>query len=146
MEKGILQALLIYFIGFGTAWLIYLIYGHPYIHAPGFHHLMIGLTLFVGFFWMLSAIFYFFFKKKSTKLKSFIISNLIILFCFIFYLTYTLLEVNNNDRLKDNHSKNEIKMESKGDTTYVYHNKNIVYIKVKDSILLNLIENIKLEE
>jgi uncharacterized membrane protein YeiB len=145
LKEGIIKAFLIYLIGFGLAWFVYSIYGHPYIHAPGFHHLIIFFTLIIGLFITIGAILFFFLKKKSSRLKVFIITNLIILFSFVFYF-YNLIVYKEKDNTFKEESKNEIITESNGDTTYVYQNKNIVYLKVKDSVLIDLIKDIELIE
>ncbi len=145
MKKGVLKALTIYLVGFTIAWLIYSIYGHPYIHAPGFHHLIVFFTFLIAIFWTIGAILFFFLKKKSIALKSFIVTNLIFISCFSFYIYYSLVSENQNDPF-DNEPKNEIISETKGDTTFVYHNGNVVYMKVKDSVLLDFLKDIKFEE
>jgi hypothetical protein len=144
MKKGILYAFLIYIVGFGIAGLVFLIFGHPYIHAPGLHHIIIFLTFITGVIVLIAAILAYFLKKKSKKLQFFIISNLIIIFSFAIYV-WSIIYVDNGDD-DINIQNNTVSTEYKGDTTYVYHNGNIVYIQVKDSVLLNFMENIKLEE
>ncbi|MEE9408232.1 MAG: hypothetical protein V3V28_09170 [Polaribacter sp.] len=139
MKKGILLALSIYFIGFGVAWLIYMIFGHPYIHAPGFHHLMILLTFIVGVIWTIGTILQFFLTERPKKLKGFIITNLFIITCFILYISYTLKDINKIDVTEKN-EKNEISTEIKGDTIRIYHNSKVVYLKIKDSVLIENIE------
>jgi len=145
MKQGIIKALLIYVFGFGLAWLIYSIFGHPYIHAPGFHHFIIFFTLIVGIIWTIIAILNFYIKRKTQKLKSFIITNLIVIIGLISSFIYDMKDYNNVE-FESKPPKNQIISETKGDTTNVFHNGNIVFIKVKDSILLNLMENITFEE
>ena len=52
MKKGIIQALLLYIIGFGSAFLYLLFNGEIYAHAPSPHHLMIALTILSGIIWL----------------------------------------------------------------------------------------------
>jgi hypothetical protein len=50
--KGFLKVLTYYLVGLGLAGLSYSIVGHPYIHGPGFHHIIILLTFLGGFLWL----------------------------------------------------------------------------------------------
>ncbi|WP_203256762.1 hypothetical protein [Hyunsoonleella ulvae] len=135
MEKGILQSLLFYGIGFGIAGIAYAIIGNPYIHAPGIHHLILFLTLVIGLIWNFISIGTFFFKAKTEKLKGIIISNsLIIISCFLYVAIPIYLESNEKTFIESDFVRTEIK----GDTTKLYHNDNLIYIKVKDSVILDL--------
>jgi hypothetical protein len=135
MKKGILKTLILYAIGFGIAGISYLTIGHPYIHAPGLHHLIIFLTLIIGLSWTLASVITFFFKIRTEKLKWIIISNgLIIISCFL----YVAVPIYYNSKEVDEIKSNTIHTEIKNDTTELYHNGNLIYIKVKDSVLLDL--------
>ena len=88
MEKGIIQSLILYSAGFGLAEIIYLIYGHPYIHAPGLHHLIILLTLAIGLAWTLYSLNKIVFKNGNPKYSGIIISNCLVfigMFLYIFF-------------------------------------------------------------
>ncbi|NEV95094.1 hypothetical protein G3567_13210 [Psychroflexus sp. YR1-1] len=135
MKKGILKTLLFYGIGFGVAGIIYVIIGNPYIHAPGIHHLILFLTLAVGLIWTLISIRIFFFKAKTEKLKGIIILNsLIIISCFLYVAIPIYLDSNKKTFIESDFVRTEIK----GDTTKLYHDDNLIYIKAKDSVILDL--------
>ena len=135
LRKGILKTLLFYGIGFGIAGISYAIIGNPYIHAPGVHDLILFLTLVIGLIWTLISIGFFFFKAKTGKLKGIIISNsLIIISCFLYVATPIYLDSNKKTIVKSD----LVRTETKGDTTELYHNDNLIYIKVKDSVILDL--------
>lgn len=87
LKFGILQTLVFYIFGFITSGIIYLIFGHPYIHAPGLHHIAILLMYLIGVIWALISVIYFFSKKKTDNLRGIIITNLILIFIFIMYLS-----------------------------------------------------------
>ncbi len=135
MKKGILKALLFYGIGFGIAGIAYAVIGNPYIHAPGIHHLILFLTLIIGLIWTLTSIVFFFFKAKTDKLKGVIITNsFIIICCFLYVAIPIYLDSNKKTLIEPDFIHSEIK----GDTTELYHNNNLIYIKVKDSVILDL--------
>lgn len=135
MKSGIIKTLLFYGIGFGIAGIVYAIIGNPYIHAPGIHHLILFLTLVIGLIWTLISTGIFFFNAKSEKLKGIIISNsLIIIGCFLYVGIPIYLDSNEKTFIESDFVRTEIK----GDTTELYHNNNLIYIKVKDSVILDL--------
>ncbi|WP_299315999.1 hypothetical protein [uncultured Aquimarina sp.] len=135
MKTGILKTLLFYGIGFGIAGIAYAIIGNPYIHAPGVHHLILFLTLVIGIIWVLISIGFFFFKAKTDKLKGIIITNsIIILSCFLYVAIPIYLDSTEKTFIESDFVRTEIK----GDTTKLYHNNNLIFIKVKDSVILDL--------
>ncbi|SEB48561.1 hypothetical protein SAMN04489761_0989 [Tenacibaculum sp. MAR_2009_124] len=71
MKSGILKTLKLYGIGFGLAEISYLTIGHPYIHAPGMHHLILFLTLVSGLIWTFISLIKFYFKIKTPCSLSF---------------------------------------------------------------------------
>ena len=135
MKKGILRTLLFYGIGFGIAGISYVTIGHPYIHAPGVHHLILFLTLIIGIIWTLTSIGVFIFKSKTDKLKGIIIANsIIILSCFLYVAIPIYLDSTEKTFIESDFVRTEVK----GDTTKLYHNNNLIFIKVKDSVILDL--------
>ena len=137
MKKGILKTLVFYGIGFGIAGLVYLIFGHPYIHAPGFHHLILFLTLIAGLVWTLIILFAFLKKGRTRERKGILITSSLILISSFLYVAIPIVTEADNDYGEVAES---LRTEIKGDTTFIYHNGNPVYIKVKDSVLLDFIK------
>jgi len=135
MKKGILKALMFYGIGFGIAGIVYAIIGNPYIHAPGFHHLILFLTLVIGLIWTLASIGIFFFKAKTNNLRGIIVTNsLIIVSCFLYVSVTIYLDSTEKTFIESNFVRTEVK----GDTIELYHNDHLIFIQVKDSVLLDL--------
>jgi hypothetical protein len=135
MKSGIIRSLIFFGIGFGIAGIAYAIIGNPYIHAPGVHHIILLLTLVTGLIWTLISLVSFIFKSKSKKLKGTIITNiLVILSCFL----YVAIPIYLDSTEKTFIESDIIRTEVKGDTTELYHNDNLIFIKVKDSIILDL--------
>ena len=135
MKKGILKTLLFYATGFGIAGISYVTIGHPYIHAPGAHHFILFFTLVIGIIWTLINIGIYFFKTKTDKLKAIIITNsIIVLSCFL----YVAIPIYLDSTEKTFIESDSVRTEVKGDTTELYHNDNLIYIKVKDSVILDL--------
>ena len=138
MKKGILKTLIFYGIGFGLAGLVYLIIGHPYLHAPGFHHLILVLTLIGGLLWTVRILFTFLSKERTNENKGILITSSLILISSFLYVAVPILS--ESDKEYDGVAES-LKTEIKGDTTYIYHNGNPVYIQVKDSVLLDFMKN-----
>ncbi|WP_045468078.1 hypothetical protein [Winogradskyella sp. PG-2] len=135
MKKGILKTLLFYIIAFGIAGISYLTIGNPYKHASGVHHFLLFLTLIVSIVWTLASIGTFFFIKKTNTLKGIIIANSLLILCCILYVVIPIyLDSNKETYIESDFVRTEIK----GDTTQLYHNDNLIYIKVKDSVILDL--------
>ncbi len=135
MKKGVLKTLLFYAIGFGIAGISYLTIGHPYIHAPAIHHIIIFLTLVIGIIGTLISLLLYLFKTKTPLLKGILITNsIIITACFLFIVLLVQLYKREDKPIVSEQVFSEVK----GDTTRMYHNNNLIFIKVKDSILLDL--------
>jgi hypothetical protein len=88
MKKGILTALVLYCIGFGLTGMSYIIFGYQYGHGPGLHHLIIVLTLLVGFFWVVGAARKYFFGERTGKLQGIILVHVVMILGFVFYMVY----------------------------------------------------------
>ncbi len=135
MNRGILKALIFYGIGFGIAGIIYLIVGNSYIHAPGIHHLILLLTLLIGLIWTIISSVVYFFKEKTKRLGGFILTNLIIIIGCVLYVEVPLyLDSQRNNKVPSELTNTEVI----GDTTKIYHNEKLIFIIVKDSVLLDL--------
>ncbi|WP_412986065.1 hypothetical protein [Pontimicrobium sp. IMCC45349] len=134
MKKGIFEALLFYFLGFGIAITTYLIYGHPYIHAPGIHHFIILITLIIGFIWMIISLLFVVIKKNS-KHKGMLTVHFTILFSCFLYFYFSIKPFSKKESITESNSVKTIK---KKDSILIYHNSNLVFLKVKDSVHLDL--------
>ena len=135
MKTGIIRTLLFYGIGFGIAGISYTIIGHPYIHAPGVHHLILFLTLLIGLIWTLYSLGVFFFKTNTKKLKGIIITNSIVI---VSSFLYVAIPIYLSSTEKTFIGSDVVRTEVKGDTTELYHNDNLIFIKDKDSVILDL--------
>ncbi|NBP67138.1 MAG: hypothetical protein EBU52_00175 [Cytophagia bacterium] len=138
MNKGFLKSILYYSIGLVLAGLSYWILGHPYIHAPGLHHIIILLTFIGGLLWLIVATTQYFTGRRTEKLKGIIYTKLAMSLGFILFMVYIIRETTDNSGFKK--KEDEITIEESGDTTTMYHDGSPVYVKVRDSVLLNFID------
>ena len=141
--KGMLYTLLYYISGLALAGLSYLIVGHPYIHAPGLHHWLIFLTFLGGFIWALAATVNYLTGTRTPKLRGIIFTNTVAVVSFVLVL-YRILHEERDTVAEE--AGDEISMSQNGDTTILYHNENIIYMKVQDSVLLNFIDSARLQD
>jgi hypothetical protein len=142
MNKGFLKALIYYLGGLGFSGLSYSIVGHPYIHAPGLHHIIILLTFIGGFLWLVVAAIQYFTRQRTENLKGIILTNLCMSFGFILFMAYIIRDAPENSEFEENTDK--ITTEESGDTTTMYHDGSPVYMKLKDSVLFNFIDSTKI--
>jgi hypothetical protein len=143
MNKGFLKSLLYYAIGLGLAGLSYLTIGHEYIHAPGLYQQLIVLTFFAGFLWLIVAAIQFFTGQRTENLKGIIWTNLIMSLGFIVFMVYIIYDATGHSGFEENSGK--VIIEESGDTTTMYHGASPVYMKVKDSVLLNFIDSTEVD-
>ena len=142
MHKGFLKLILYYSIGLGLAGLSYSIVGHPYIHAPGLHHIIILLTFIGGFLWLSVTGIQYFIGQRTENLKGIILTNLVMSLGFVLFMVYIIRGATDNSEFEKNEDK--ITIEESGDTTTMYHDWSPVYMKLKDSVLLNFIDSTKI--
>jgi hypothetical protein len=143
MNKGFLISLLYYLIGFGLAALSYATLGHGYNHAPGPHYLIILLVFIVGFLWLIVATILYFKGHRTKNLRATIFTNLIMNVGFVIFVIYLL-----NDDTENREpviSNDKVTIEEHGDTTTMYRGGSPVYIKVKDSVLINFIDSARID-
>ena len=141
MNKRYLKPVLYYSIGLGLAGLSYSIVGHPYVHAPGPHHIIILLTFTGGFLWLIGAAIQYFAGQRTENLKGVILTNLVMSFGFILFMAYIIHDEMDTSEFERNADKTTIGQS--GDTTTMYHDGSPVYMKVRDSVLLNFIDSAK---
>lgn len=142
MNKGFLKSILYYSIGLGLAGISYSIVGHPYIHAPALHHILILLTFIGGVLWLVGAAIQYFTGLRTEKLRGIILTNLVMSLGFILFMAYIISDSKGNGEFEEN--AGEITIEKSGDTTTIYHGGSPVYMKVNDSILFNFIDSTKI--
>jgi hypothetical protein len=141
MIRGVLTSLAFYTIGLFLSWVSYIMAGnHGYAHAPSLYHIIIFLTFLIGALWMLIAVFLYF-NRKSERLKGIIITNLVMSSAFAVLITGFVKQTEANNT----YPENKLKVEVTGDTTIIRHDGSIVYIKVKDSVVVNFIDSSKVD-
>ncbi|NEU08179.1 hypothetical protein GZH53_07635 [Flavihumibacter sp. R14] len=143
MHTGFLRSILYYVIGLGLAGLSYLTVGHEYIHAPGLHHVIIFLTFIGGFLWLAGVTIRYFGGQRTEILKGIIFANLFMSVGFALFMVYIINDSTGDSGFEGN--AGNIRIEKSGDTTSMYHDGSIIYIKVKDSVLINLVDSTKIE-
>lgn len=135
--KGIHYTLIYLAAGLGLAALSYAVVGHPYIHAPGVHHWLIFLTFTGSLVWAIAAVVRYISGTRTWKLKGIILTNTLAVLAFILAIYLILRE--EGEGITE--VKEEISMSEHGDTTTLYYNDNIIYMEVRDSIVLNFIDS-----
>jgi uncharacterized membrane protein (DUF485 family) len=143
MNKGFLKSTVYYLVGLGLAGLSYLTVGHGYIHGPDLHHLIIFLTFFAGFLWLMVAAIQYFTGPRTKNLKGVILTNLVMSLGFILSMVYIIRDATDDSEFEKNADK--ITLEESGDTTTIYQGGSPVYMKVKDSVLINFIDSTQID-
>jgi hypothetical protein len=143
MKIGFIRSALYYLIGLGLAALSYATMGHPYIHAPGLHHLIILITFAGGFLYLVLATVQYYKGPRKIALKGIIFTNLFMSLGFGLYIAYIIIDTNYDAEFEKNVGR--IIIEESGDTTTMYNEGSPVYVKVKDSVLLNFIDSTKID-
>ncbi len=138
MNKGFLKSILYYSIGLGLAGISYAIVGHPYIHAPALHHIIILLTFIGGLLCLVVSAIQYITGQRTVNLKGIIVTNLVMILGFTLVMVYIISDTTHNSEFENN--QNELTIEESGDTT-MYHSGSPVYMKVEDSVLLNFIDS-----
>ncbi|MEQ6124691.1 hypothetical protein AAON49_10850 [Pseudotenacibaculum sp. MALMAid0570] len=77
MKKAFKHVLLYYLIAGVLSLLAYIFIPHAYVHAPGVHHLLIGLMFVTSLFWGVIALILWLRERENMKLKFYYIFNLI---------------------------------------------------------------------
>lgn len=144
MTKGIVYTSIYYASGLSAAGLSYLIIGHPYIHAPGVHHIILFLTFIGGAAWLILAAIRYLIVKRSSFLAGVIAGNAVVIAAFVVVVWY---EISRSERaIAGTDRDDQISMSIAGDTTMYYHNDNIIYMKVGDTVLLNFIDSVRFKQ
>lgn len=86
MRNGIIQALILYVFGFIVSWITYLVVGHPYIHAPGLHHIIGLATILLGIVWGVVAMLLYAFRGRNRVNLGIFLTNLVVFLSFFLYV------------------------------------------------------------
>lgn len=138
MIKGIRKALIYYAIGFSLAGLVYLIFGHPYIHAPGLHHIVMFITLIIGAIWALAEFILVWPKVRSQATVGFVITIFAVIAGFAAHIA---MDINSFNKRAESWEEPKLSLEVNGDQTTIYHGAKVIYYRVKDSVHLDFSEN-----
>lgn len=84
--SGVLYALVFYAAGFSLAGISYLNIGHPYIHAPGMHHLILLGTFAGGLGWIIGAGIKALKGLRSPRLRGILVTNTVVVLGFLGFL------------------------------------------------------------
>jgi len=139
MNRGVLRSIVYYLAGLGLTALSYLMVDNTYAHGPSLYHMVILLTFLGGVGWLIFAAVRYIFVKRSKDLLGIVVTNLLMSLGFVLFVAYIL-----RDSQGDDHSEvkeHNISVKESGDTTTMYDGGNIIYIKVKDSVLINFIDS-----
>lgn len=136
-HKGFVFTILYYLISFLISYVIYLIFGWEYIHAPGFHHLTFLLFLIGGLLWSIFNIILFFKRKDLFYKESLIVHSIIFGGLIIWFLiAFIIVEIPKQELKIEN--KSSITLINKIDTSLLKNEMNdTLYLKIKDSIYVD---------
>lgn len=138
-SKGVFYVFMYYISGLAAAGVAYLVVGHPYIHAPALYHWIIALTFVGGTVWMLAAAVRYLAGERTPQLGGVVITNALAVFgCAVFL--YAILHASDESDTSET-SSGEVKFLSRGDTTTLTRDGDIIYMQVGDSVLLNLMDS-----
>ena len=135
MKKGITNAIIFYGVGLGITGLTYLIFGAAAGHGPGLWILVPFLTFLIGLFWTGSTLFNYFFKNKTDERRGIIYSNIVVIIIVIVTVLYSRSQIDHSDTTDI--KKEELSTSQNGDTTSIMLNNKIIYLKIKDSVLVD---------
>jgi len=141
MKKGIIKAIIFYGVGLGVTGLTYLFFGATAGHGPGLWILIPFLTFLIGLFWTGSTLFSYFFKNKTDERKGIIYSNIVVILIVIGTILYTRSLIDYSDT--SDTKKEELSASQNGDTTSIMLNDKIIYLKIKDSVLVDKRDSFK---
>lgn len=139
--SGVLYALVFYTAGFSLAGISYLIIGHPYGHAPGMHHLILFSTFVGGLCWTIGAAIKAFTGRRSQRLRGILLTNTLAVLGFVGFF----YDITRPDHETVQEESVDLNMTHHGDTAIVFHGDNIIYLRVKDSVLINYFDSVRVE-
>jgi len=135
MKSAIIKSLLLYVVGFSITVLIYYTTDNPYAHGPNFYHITFILTICIGAVWLIIATIIYI-NKANRDMLGHIYVNGIAVISFVVYLWMLLhpKPLPGPEELDGD----EVQIGKTGDSTFIYLNEGIIYLKVADSVHLDL--------
>jgi|GEM_PF-4284528 len=143
--KGFSKAAIFYIIGALIVLISHQIFGPQYVHGPNGYHMLVFLIIFIGFIWALNNLKRLFNHRKIKYQLGSLACHTIIMFGTIGYILYILSNHKKDTPIYEESELDTLEMKVYGDTIEGRVKGNLVYFKVKDSILIDLIEPAKLE-
>lgn len=143
MNKGLRFSGIFYMVGLTLAGVSYLTLGHDYGHGPGLHHLIILATFALGLLLMIGALIKYWTGPRSTMLIGIIVFNFVMTLGFICVLWF-LFRIESKERSNIEMTERKVRVEESGDTVTMYREGSIIYIRVKDSVLINFIDSLRI--
>ncbi len=140
--SGVLYALVFYAAGFFLAGISYLVFGHPYIHAPGIHHVILAVTFAGGLCWIIGAAIKALIGPRSPRLRGILLTNTAVVLGFVGFV-YDMTR--SDDSVPIRQGGEEMNMTHQGDTAILSDGDKIIYMRVKDSVLINFFDSTKVD-
>lgn len=134
MKSAIIKSLILYVIGFSITAFIYYSADSHYAHGPNLYHLTFVLTIFIGTIWLVVATIIYF-TKENRKMLGHILVNGIATASFIVYM-WIILQPDPLPEPTDL-DQDQLSVARTGDSTFIFHNENLVYLKVADSVYID---------
>lgn len=142
-HKGLVFTLSYYLIGLLISYIVYLIFGWEYIHAPGFHHLTFILFLIGGLVWSFIDIILLFKRKKRFYKESLIVHSIILGVLFVWIIIAFLIVETPKQKINMD-DKSSITLINKKDSSLLINELNdTLYLKIKDSIYIDKMNKVE---
>jgi hypothetical protein len=136
-HKGYIFTISYYLIGLISSYIVYLIFGWEYIHAPGFHHLTFLLFIIGGIVWSIIDIIQLF-RKKGSFYKESIIVHLVLFTGLILWFLVAFIMVENPKQEPNNGNGNSVTLINSKDTSLLINEMNdTIYLEIKDSVYID---------
>ena len=131
MKSAIGKSLLLYLIGFSITALIYYSADSHYAHGPNLYHLTFALTIFIGTIWLIVATIIYLRKANKNMLGHILVNGIVT----ISFIAYTWILVHPEPLPEPGElDRDQLSIARKGDSTLIFHNENLIYLKVADSV------------
>lgn len=147
MKEEFKRSIYFYLIAYSLAGLTYWKTADDYVHGPGFFIILIFLIAIIGAIWLAVAIVLSVIGHKYKNSADIIVNGINTI-----GIVLTILIVFQREPKSEIHNKNsdEWRVEQNGDSSVLYHNDNLIYLRVADSVYMDfrdsdLIEKTKLE-